>query len=171
MASPPTLEICDATQDLVDDQVDIPLPPIDPQIAKQIDCFVHPCSSFKVMVSNGGTLPCKGKCCSVCIFIGDYNLHSNMSAIPLGGCFVISGTQWLRTLGPILWDFAKLWMHFLVNGTKHSFNVLQPGSLSIISSHCMEMILKKNSHGVIAQLHFIQMQPSAVSNTPLDLSF
>ena len=123
------------------------------------------------MVANKITLPCKGKCRSVCISIGYFNLHSNMFAIPLGGCSMISSTQWLRTLGPILWDFAELWMHFLVNGKKHTFNGLQPGSLSIISSHCMEMILKKNSHGVITQLHFIQMQPSAVSNTPLDLSF
>ena len=84
---------------------------------------------------------------------------------------MISGTQWLRTLGPILWDFDELWMHFLVNGKKHTFNGLQSRSLSIISSHCMETILKKNSHGVITQLHFIQMQPSEVSNTPLDLSF
>ena len=35
----------------------------------------------------------------------------------------------------------------------------------------MEKLLKMNSHGVIAQIHFIQMQPSAVSTTPLDLSF
>ena len=47
----------------------------------------------------------------------------------------------------------------------------KPRSLNIISSHCMETILKKNSHGVITQLHFIQMQPSAASNTRLDLSF
>ena len=33
----------------------------------------------------------------------------------------------------------------------------------------MEKILKKSSHGVIAQLHFIQMQPTTVSTTPLDL--
>ena len=45
------------------------------------------------------------------------------------------------------------------------------GSLNIIISHCMENILKKNSHGVIAQLHFIHMQPSTVSTTPLDHSF
>ena len=117
------------------------------------------------------TLPCKGKCCNVRISIGDYNLHSNMFSIPLGGFSMILGTQWLRKLGPILWDFAKLWMQFSVNGKKHTLNRLQPGSLSIISSHCMETILKKNSHGVITQLHFIQMQPSAVSNTPLDISF
>ena len=84
---------------------------------------------------------------------------------------MILGTQWLRTLGLILWDFAKLWMQFSVNGNKHTFNGLQPGSLSIISSHRMEKVLKMNSHGVIAQFHFIQMQPPAVSITPLDLSF
>ena len=37
------------------------------------------------------------------------------------------------------------------------------------SSHSMENILEKSSHGVIAQLHFIQMQPSAGSTTRLDL--
>ena len=107
------------------------------------------------MIANGGTLPSKGKCHNVRISIGDYNLHSNMFVIPLGGCSMISGTQWLRTLGPILWDFAELWMHFLVNGKKHTFNSLQLESLSIIHSHSIEMILKKNSHGVITHLHFI----------------
>ena len=67
------------------------------------------------MVANGSTLPCKVKCRSVCISIGDYNLRSNMFSIPLGGCSVISGAQWLHTLGPILWDFAEIWMYFLAN--------------------------------------------------------
>ena len=60
-------------------------------------------------------------------------------------------------------------MHFLINGTKHTLRGLQLGSLSLISLHRMEKLLKKSSHGVIVQLHFIQMQPSAVSATPLDL--
>ena len=78
-----------------------------------------------------------------------------MFSLPLGGCDVVLGSQWLPTLGPILWDFAKLWMQFLVNGKKHTLKGLQLGSLSTISSHRIENILKKNSHGVIAQLHFI----------------
>ena len=114
------------------------------------------------MVVNGSTLPCKGMCHSVCISIGDYNLRSNMFSIPLGGCSVILGTQWLCTLGPILWDFAEIWMQFSVNGKKHTLKGLQPRSPSIISSHSMENILKKNSHGVITQLHSIHMQPSII---------
>ena len=35
---------------------------IDLRIAKQADCFIHPCSSFEVMIANGENLPCKGKC-------------------------------------------------------------------------------------------------------------
>ena len=111
------------------------------------------------MIANGGTLPYKGKCHNVRISMGDYNLCSDMFSLPLGGCDVVLGAQWLRTLGPILWDFAKLWMQFSINGTKHTLQGLQPGSLSLISLHRMEKLLNKISHGVIAQLHFIQMQP------------
>ena len=31
-----------------------------------------------------------------------------MFAFHLGGCDVVLGAQWMRTLGPILWDFAEL---------------------------------------------------------------
>ena len=75
---------------------------IDPRIAKHADCFVHPCSSFELMIANGDTLPCKGKCRNVHISMGDYNLRSDMFALTLGGCDVVLGAQWLRTLGPIL---------------------------------------------------------------------
>jgi len=142
---------------------------INPRIAKQADCFVHPCSRFEVMIANGGTLPCKGKCHNVCISIGDYNLHFDMFALPLSRCDVVLGAQWLCTLGPILWDFAELWMQFSDNGKKHTLKGLQLGSLSIICSHCMEKLLKKNLDGVITQLHSIQMQPSVISTTPSDL--
>ena len=59
------------------------------------------------MIVNGSNLPCKGKCRNVHISIEDYNLHSDMFALPLGECDVVLGAQWLCTLGPILWDFAE----------------------------------------------------------------
>ena len=108
---------------------------IDPRISKQDDCFVHPCSSFEAIIANGGTLPCKGKCRNVRISIGDYILCSDMFSLPLGGCDVVLGAQWLCTLIPILWYFAKLSMQFSINGTKHTLWGLQLASLNLISSH------------------------------------
>ena len=103
---------------------------IDLRIAKHDDCFIHPCSSFEVMIANGGTLPCKGKCCTMHISMGDYNLHFDMFSLPLGGCDVVLGAQWLCTLGSILWNFVELWMQFLVSGKKHSLKFLQLGLLT-----------------------------------------
>ena len=33
--------------------------------------------------------------------------------LPLRGCDVVLGVQWLITLGPILWDFQHLTMQFV----------------------------------------------------------
>lgn len=62
------------------------------------------------MIANGDTLSYKGKCLNVYLSIGDYSLRSDMFSFPLGGCDVVLGAHWLCTLGPILWDFSKLWM-------------------------------------------------------------
>ena len=55
---------------------------IDHRITKHDNYYVHPCSIFEVMISNGGTLPCKGKCHNVCISIGFYNLRSDTFSFP-----------------------------------------------------------------------------------------
>lgn len=34
--------------------------------------------------------------------------------LPLEGCDAVLGAQWLRTLGPIVWDFSKLHMKFQI---------------------------------------------------------
>ena len=61
----------------------------------------------RILGLNFVVLPYKWKCYNVCISIGDYSFLSNMFSMPLGGCDVILGTQWLRTLGPILWNFVE----------------------------------------------------------------
>ena len=97
---------------------------IDPHIAKQTHCFVHPCSIFEVMIANGGSLPCKGNYHNVCISIEYYNLCFDMFALSLGRCVVVLGTLWLCTLGPILWDFAEIWMQFSINGKSYTLKGL-----------------------------------------------
>jgi hypothetical protein len=79
-----------------------------------------------------------------------------MFAIEMGGCGIVLGAKWLRTLGPILMDFQKLTMQFDQGGHKYKFQGITVGSPEVISSHRMEKLLKKGHSGVIAQLHAIQ---------------
>ena len=108
------------------------------------------------MIANGGSMKCGGRCENVCLQIGDYHLKSHMFAIDMGGCDIVLGADWLRTLGPILMDFKELTMQFDQEGHQYKFQGITVGSPEIISSHHMENLLKKNYSGVIAQLHAIQ---------------
>jgi hypothetical protein len=115
----------------------------------------------------GALMKCGGCCENVCLQIGDYNLKSHMFAIDMGGCDIVLGVEWLRTLGPILMDFQNLTMQFDQGSHKHKFQGITAGSPEIISSHRMEKLLKKGHSGVIAQLHAIQA--TEIPPVPQDL--
>jgi hypothetical protein len=108
------------------------------------------------MIANGGSMKCGGRCENVRLQIGDYHLKSNMFSIDMGGCDIVQGADWLRTLGPILMDFKGLTMQFNQEGHQYKFQGITTGSPKIISSHHMEKLLKKGHSGVITQLHAIQ---------------
>jgi len=114
---------------------------IDPWVAKATDCYIHPTKTFEVMVGNEGKIACKGTCHNVKLSMGHYTLKSDMYTLPLGGCDIVLGVQWLRTLGTMQWNFAELWMTFQIDEQEHTLKGLQGGPLQIVSSHHMEKIL------------------------------
>jgi hypothetical protein len=126
------------------------------RIAQETHCYIHAVNNFQIMIANGGSMKCGGRCENVCLQIGDYHLKSHMFAIDMGGCDIVLGADWLRTLGPILMDFKDLTMQFDQEGHQYKFQGITVGSPEIISSHRMEKLLKKGHSGVIAQLHAIQ---------------
>jgi hypothetical protein len=79
-----------------------------------------------------------------------------MFSIDMGGCDIVLGADWLRTLGPIIMYFKELTMQFDQEGHQYKFQGIIVGSPEVISSHRMEKLLKKGHSGGIAQLHAIQ---------------
>jgi hypothetical protein len=108
------------------------------------------------MIANGGSMKCGGSCENVHLQIGHYHLKSHMFSIEMGGCDIVLGDEWLRTLGPILMDFKELTMKFQHEGKLYHFQGITVGYPEIISSHCMENILKKGHYSIISQLHSLQ---------------
>ncbi len=53
--------------------------------------------------------------------------RTDLFLLPLAGCDVVLGIQWLRTLGPILWDFTELKMEFQFNLVSCTLKGLKQG--------------------------------------------
>ncbi|KAJ1296380.1 hypothetical protein BS78_01G295900 [Paspalum vaginatum] len=63
-------------------------------------------------VDNGDCIPSTGVCSNTRITIGEESFDIDLYVIPLDGYELVLGCDWLRTLGPILWDFEQLRMTF-----------------------------------------------------------
>jgi hypothetical protein len=73
---------------------------------------------LNVIVANGDKLPCRGFYSALGIIVGTEPFNLSCFSLVLGGYDLILGTHWLRTLGPILWDFARLSMTCFINGRR-----------------------------------------------------
>ena len=111
-----------------------------------IHYFVHPTNNFQVLIANGGLMKCGGRCLNVKLQMGYYHLKTHMFAVNIGGCDIVLGFEWLRTLGPITMDFKDLYMRFVKDSHTHILQGIQVGSPEIISSHCMRNSSRKGIH-------------------------
>ncbi|XP_026384611.1 uncharacterized protein LOC113280171 [Papaver somniferum] len=89
-----------------------------PSVAKKCGYVIHSNQSpLSVTVGDGGQLATKGYCVVVFIRLQQYEFTTDFHLLDISGCDAVLGVQWLRTLGPIKWDFAKLTMQFHSNDT------------------------------------------------------
>ena len=86
------------------------------KLAKVLNLFVYLAPEFQVMIANGGTINCSGKCHNINLDTGEYVLNSPMISIPMGGVDVVLGVQWLQSLGTMAFNFQKLFMKFSWEG-------------------------------------------------------
>jgi len=67
---------------------------------------------LSVGVANGDRVPCAGVCRALPISIGHERFDVDLYVLPLDDYDVVLGCTWLKTLGPILWDFERKSMAF-----------------------------------------------------------
>jgi hypothetical protein len=59
--------------------------------AQETHRYIHAVNNFQIMIANGGSMKCGGRCKNVHLKIGDYHLKSHMFAIDMGGCDIVLG--------------------------------------------------------------------------------
>lgn len=68
--------------------------------------------TLSVTVANGERVPCIGMLRHAAFTIEQQHFITDFFILPPAGYGVVLDTQWLATLGPLLWDFGKLSIQF-----------------------------------------------------------
>jgi hypothetical protein len=88
-----------------------------------------------VKVANGAKIMSARRCHFIALRVQGKTFITNLCVLTLGGYDDVLGIEWLRTLGPILWDFKLLAMQFQFGDYTISFNGLNPTGLSLEEGH------------------------------------
>jgi hypothetical protein len=138
------------------------------KLAKDLNCFVYLAPEFQVMIVDGGTINCSGKCNKINLTMGEYVMSSPMIFIPMGGAGVVLGIQWLQSLGTVDFNFQELFMKFSLEGKEIELTDIIGKPSKVTSFNDMTKLLKNGHQGVIAQLCSLYVQQSNPS-IPQDL--
>jgi hypothetical protein len=91
-------------------------------------CFI-PRNNITVTVANGDKVPATGVFRDTTFSIDGEAFGVDFFILPLGGYDMVLGTDWLDTLGPILWDFGRHTMSFWHHGHRVRWRgVVGPGA-------------------------------------------
>jgi hypothetical protein len=89
---------------------------IDVNVARRAGVHLQGCDGLRNAVANGDRLICPDSCSDMQIIINSKVFGIDCYGLSLGSCDMVLGVQWLESLGPILWDFARRTMGFVHNG-------------------------------------------------------
>ncbi|KAK9913982.1 hypothetical protein M0R45_037781 [Rubus argutus] len=101
---------------------------LNPSIAHLLGILISPAASFHFTTASGHSLSPSGIVHNITVAIQGYEFTGSFLLLPVAGCDLLLGAQWLDTLGFIGWHFAEKVMVFTAQGKCH---ILQ-GSICIL---------------------------------------
>jgi hypothetical protein len=103
-------------------------------------------------VASGEKLPCTGMCVGMLLWLQEELFVIDFFLLPMDVCEVVLGTQWLRTLGPIWWDFERLQMNFSWKGRRLDLRGLKPHVHRVVDNRVLGRELKRRKIGWLCHI-------------------
>ena len=74
---------------------------LDAALCSSLKLAINPALAFDVKIANGATMRTVGACQDLQVQVQGHDFCTDLNVLPLGGCDLVLGTQWLKTLGLI----------------------------------------------------------------------
>ncbi|XP_026451448.1 uncharacterized protein LOC113351725 [Papaver somniferum] len=134
---------------------------IDTALAQILACHIEPTAQLLVNVANGEKTVGSGMCSNLSWTMQGHQFTEDFFLLPLGGCDMILGVDWLRKLGDVVFNLSTLTVDLSYKG----HNILLQGphpytSLFQMSSAAVSKFLCNTTHGLIG--HFFSVNTTAI---------
>jgi hypothetical protein len=107
---------------------------------------------LQVTVANGEKLECRGVCKGLLLWLQGEPFVVDFFLLALEGSDAVLGTQWFQTLGPIWWDFGKLWMKFWWKGRELELRGMKAPKDRVVENQGACKELKREKKGWLCQI-------------------
>lgn len=107
---------------------------IDPKMAMKLNYSILPTGLARVAVADGSKLAVSGRVEKLRWNFQHNSFTAYFMVIPLGGCDMVLGVQWLEQWGPITWDFHELTMKFKRDGKYVLLHGVKEGSVRMLKA-------------------------------------
>ena len=91
---------------------------MDENIAKKLGCRLTGTQPLSVIVANGSKVISKSSCIGFQWEMHGERFATDLRLLKLGGCDIVFGVDWMKTVSPISFDFYKLEVTFKKDGRK-----------------------------------------------------
>ncbi|XP_074298103.1 uncharacterized protein LOC141628919 [Silene latifolia] len=135
---------------------------LDEEVAKKLGCRISGTYPLEVSVANGDKIMTTKVCRKFKWQLHGVEFSADVMVVPLGGCEMVLGIQWLASLGPVSWDFKELRMEFLYREKKVVLRGVKGGNCYWLNGEKM----RKNCMN--GQIFALQVQPAENTSTGLN---
>ena len=91
---------------------------LDESTTKELLCILQPTIPLYVMVANGHKMISRYKCQGFTWRMQGHEFSVELRILQLGGCEVVLGVDWMKTVNPLIFDFNTLEVTFDKGGRR-----------------------------------------------------
>lgn len=133
---------------------------MDQNLASLAGCTTDTIAHMLVGIANGNKTVSTGICPNLVWTMQGRSFSHSIRLLRLGGCDMVLGADWLKTLGNILFNFDRLTMSFKwKGGTITLQGTTNTTSVSMLTGKALMNFFWKNTHGIIGSLCAITAVP------------
>ncbi|XP_021809329.1 uncharacterized protein LOC110752877 [Prunus avium] len=125
---------------------------LNPCIATRLGLPIDHSGPHTLYTATWEHLLTQGTTQNLSVQIQDYSLTSNFKLLPVAGCDLLLGVEWLETLGLIEWDFKNKIMRFHLGEHSYCLTGIQRSPITAIDAKLMAHTLLAEQEGFLAQL-------------------